>query len=383
MAARRASSYAVAAADVEAAARRIAAHIVRTPVLTSDAFDALADPAGGARRVFFKCELMQRTGSFKFRGACNAVACALGDGDGGGGGAGAGVGGGGAGAGAEPVSVTTHSSGNHAAALALAARQRGVRATIVMPSNAPAVKRRAVESFGATIITCGPTQAEREAAAQRVVDGTRGTVFVHPSEDPHVIAGQGTVALELLEQVAELLRRDDSAPRTMEDRPVLDAVIVPIGGGGLTSGIATLVKARDPRIRVIAAEPAAADDAFRSKQAGRIEGHAGGPGVAPSTMADGLKTTLGPNTFPIVRDLVDEIVCVSEAEISAALRIVYEQVKLAIEPSAAVGVAALLSAALGPAARPELRRIGVILCGGNVDLDALPGLLAVAKAAAP
>jgi threonine dehydratase len=306
---------------------------------------------------------MQRTGSFKFRGACNAVAVALGGADG-------------AGGAAPAVRVTTHSSGNHAAALACAAALRGVEATIVMPSNAPAVKRRAVEGFGAAIVSCEPTQAAREAAAQRVVDET-GAVFVHPSEDRSVIAGQGTVALELLEQVAELAPGAAAAA----DRPLLDAVIVPVGGGGLVSGIATLIKARDPRIRVIAAEPLAANDAFRSKASGRLEGHAGGPGSAPATMADGLKTTLGPNTFPIVRDLVDEIVCVSEAEISAALRVCYEQLKLAVEPSAAVGVAALLSAALGPAARPELRRVAVILCGGNVDLDTLPALLAVADKA--
>jgi cysteine synthase len=333
-------------------------------LLGSPAFDALA-----RREVLFKCELMQRTGSFKLRGACNAVALALDA----------------APSGAPPLQVTTHSSGNHAAALACAAALRGVEATIVMPSNAPAVKRRAVEGFGAAIISCEPTQAAREAAAQRVVDET-GAVFVHPSEDRSVIAGQGTVALELLEQVAELVhgasheRKGEGSDvhKGEGGLPLLDAVIVPVGGGGLVSGIATLLKARDPRIRVIAAEPLAANDAFRSKASGRLEGHAGGPGSSPATMADGLKTTLGPNTFPIVRDLVDEIVCVSEAEISAALRVCYEQLKLAVEPSAAVGVAALLSAALGPAARPELRRVAVILCGGNVDLDTLPALLAVA-----
>jgi len=344
-------AYAIRAADVEAAARRIAGTAVRTPLLGSPAFDALA-----RREVLFKCELMQRTGSFKLRGACNAVALALDA----------------APSGAPPLQVTTHSSGNHAAALACAAALRGVRATIVMPSNAPAVKRRAVEGFGAAVLECAPTQAAREAAARRVVDET-GALFVHPSEDPAVIAGQGTVALELLEQVAELLAGTTDGDGAA--RPLLDAVIVPVGGGGLVSGIATLIKARDPRIRVIAAEPLAAADAFRSKAAGRLEGHPGG--AAPATMADGLKTTLGPNTWPIVRDLVDEIVCVSEAQISAALRVVYEHLKLAIEPSAAVGVAALLSAELGTEARPELRRVAVILCGGNIDLATLPALLRV------
>jgi threonine dehydratase len=342
--------------EVRAAATRLRPLITRTPVLSFDAFDSLA--AVSPRRAFFKCELFQGSGSFKLRGASNAVASLMSE---------------------DPArgaagGVVTHSSGNHGAALALAARKCGVPAVVVMPSNAPAVKRRAVESYGAAVVACEPTQAAREAAARRVVE-ERGAVFVHPSEDPRVIAGQGTIALELLEQLEELRRAAGAAwgGGDADAAPPVDAVLVPVGGGGMLSGIAVALKALDPRIRVIGAEPLTANDAFRSKQLGELQGHAGG--LAPTTIADGLKTTLGPNTFPVVRDLVDEIVCVSEAEIAAALRTVYEVLKLAIEPSAAVGVAALLSEELSSARRPELVRVAVVLCGGNVDLDTLTALM--------
>jgi len=328
------TSYAISATDVEKARERI--NVVRTPVLS---FLELNERTGG-REVFFKCELMQRSGSFKFRGASNAIAL-LNDVTG-------------------TSGVTTHSSGNHAAALALAAKIRGIPATIVMPSNAPTTKRNAVKSYGAKIISCEPTQAAREAAAKNVVDET-GAEFIHPSEDPRVIAGQGTMALELIEQVKEI------------DGGSLDAIIVPVGGGGMISGIAIALKASNPHIRVIGAEPFAANDAFRSKQTGEWQGHLNG--VTPKTIADGLKTTLGPNTFPIVRDLVDEIICVTEPQIASALKLVYETMKLAIEPSAAVGVAALLSEELSFISRPNIKRVGVILCGGNLDLVELPLLL--------
>jgi threonine dehydratase len=344
-------AYCISPADVAAAAARVASLVHLTPVLTCASLDA----AAGGREVYFKCELFQRSGSFKARGACNAVALLAPE--------------------AAAKGVCTHSSGNHAQALAIAARLRGIPAHIVMPSNAPAIKRRAVEGYGATVYECAPTQAAREAEAARVAAAT-GAEFVHPSEDPRVMAGAGTLALELLVQVAQarglaLAPGGGSAAATLAalaalPEPVLDAVIVPIGGGGMISGVATAVAGVDPRIRVIAAEPAAADDAFRSKAAGCIQGNA----APPATMADGLKTTLGPNTWPIVRDKVERVVCVSEAEIAAALRLVYERMKLAIEPSAAVGVAALVGEEVR--ALPGLARIAVVLCGGNADVDALP-----------
>lgn len=322
------SDHVITLADVKAAHERIAPHIHLTPVLTCHTLDRFAsDGACGPRELFFKCELFQKSGSFKARGAFNAILSLRGDASRG---------------------VCTHSSGNHAQAVAVAARGRCIPAHIVMPSNCPAVKRAAVLGYGATVIECAPTQAAREAACREVESAT-GAEFIHPSEDARVIAGQGTMALELLAQVAGM-----------------DAVIVPIGGGGMTSGVATVIKETDARIRVIAAEPLAASDAYRSKAEGRIQGH----DTPPQTIADGLKTTLGPATWPCVRDYVDEIVCVSEEEIVAAMKHVYERMKLVIEPSAAVGVAAALSPVVK--AMPGLRRVAIILCGGNVDVTALP-----------
>jgi threonine dehydratase/serine racemase len=324
------TSYAICLADVQAAALRIKAHVHVTPVMTCSALDELA-----GRSLFCKCELFQRGGSFKIRGATNAVMSLSDE--------------------AAARGVTTHSSGNHAQAIALAAKARGIGAKIVMPSNAPAVKKRAVLGYGAEVIECESTGAARQAAADLVVAET-GAYFVHPSNNPTVMAGQGTIALELLEQVADL-----------------DAVIVPIGGGGMMSGIVTAVKGLNPSIKVYAAEPAGAADAYRSKEGGVLVGH---PPGGPSTIADGLRTTLGTNTFPIVRDLVDEIFLVEEEEIVAAMRLVWERMKLCIEPSAAVGVAVALSAAFKalPLDGPDGcgARVGVILCGGNTNLDALP-----------
>lgn len=343
-------SHCIAAADVETARRRIAGLVHETPVLTCSALDASASKdAAESRSAFFKCELFQKSGSFKARGACNAVMSLP----------------------AEEAAngVCTHSSGNHAAALAVAAKLRGITAHIVMPSDAPAVKREAVAGYGGVIIECAPTQAAREAAAAEVQAKT-GARFVHPSEDPLVIAGQGTLGLELLEQAAALQAAASatSAADASAAQPPLDAVIVPVGGGGMLSGVATAIRGRyGDRVRIIAAEPTGADDAFRSKAAGERQGHAAG---GPKTIADGLKTTLGPNTWPIVRDCVERVVVVSEDEIVAAMRLVYTRMKLAIEPSAAVGVAALLSEEVK--ALPGLRRIGVVLCGGNVDIDKLP-----------
>jgi len=306
--------------------------------------------------VYFKCELLQKSGSFKARGACNAV-LSLTDEE-------------------AALGVCTHSSGNHAQALALAAGIRGIPAHIVMPSNSPAIKRRGVEGFGGSVIECAPTQAAREAAAAEIA-ARSGATFVHPSEDPRVIAGQGTIALELLAQVAALQMTEKEDGR----QPPLDAIIVPVGGGGMISGIAIAAGAaqaaaatsgscRRP-VRIIGAEPALADDAARSLATGVRQG------ASPSTaltMADGLRTTLGPNTWPIVERCVERIVTVTEAEIASAMRLVYERLKLVIEPSAAVGVAALLSDEVR--GLDGLGHIGVVLCGGNVDLDRLPWLTA-------
>ena len=231
--------------------------------------------------------------------------------------------------------------------MALAARSLGVPATIVMPSNAPAVKRAAVEGYGARVITCEPTSAARSAAATASAAET-GARFIHPSNDPDVIAGQGTIALELLEQIADL-----------------DALVVPVGGGGMLSGITLAARELKPGLRIFAAEPLGADDAARSKAAGRLI-----PQTAPDTVADGLRTGLGDNTWPVVRDLVEAVLVVEEAEILAATRLVWERMKLVIEPSAGVGVAA----ALGDRFKglEGIERVGVVLCGGNVDLDRLP-----------
>lgn len=356
-------AYAISAADVNAAHARIAPHVHRTPVLSCASLDAMASSATALPiSLHFKCELFQRTGSFKARGATNAV-LSLPPG---------------------APGVCTHSSGNHAAALAYAAGVAGLPAHIVMPSNAPRTKVEAVKGYGGRITECAPTQAAREAAAADVASST-GAAFIHPSENPHVIAGQGTLALELLEQAAA--SDSISAP--------LDVLIVPVGGGGMISGCAVAAKARHAGILVIGAEPAGAADAFRSKAAGQLCGH----DSPPSTIADGLRTTLGPNTWPIVRDLVDSIVTVSEGEITDALKLVYSRLKLAIEPSAAVGVAVALSPRFGEAVRHHVSvssdnggsasvvsdapataqqllrrplRVGVVLCGGNVDLAELP-----------
>jgi len=306
--------------DIEKAAVRIAPYARRTPVLTS----ASLDDAAGAR-LFLKCENMQRVGAFKFRGACNAV-FSLDDAE-------------------AAKGVATHSSGNHAQALALAARLRGVPAYIAMPRNAPAVKRAGVEGYGGIITFCEPTVESRESTLARIV-AQAGAEVVHPYNDRRVIAGQGTAALELLADV-----------------PDLDVVVTPVGGGGLLSGTALAAHGAGKRIRVIGAEPKQADDAYRSIEAGRIL-----PSVNPQTIADGLRTSLGELTFAVISREVEQIVTVSEEAIVAAMRLVWERVKIIVEPSGAVPVAALLEGGF----RAPGKRIGVIVSGGNVDLDALP-----------
>jgi threonine dehydratase len=305
---------------IRAAHGRIAPHIHRTPVVTSASLDALAGV-----QLYFKCENLQKTGSFKIRGATNAIFSLA----------------------PEEVlrGVVTHSSGNHAAAVALAARRRGVRAWIVMPSSAPAVKRHAVEGYGGEITFCEPTLAAREAAAMEIIRRT-GAVLIHPFDDDRIIAGQATAAVELLEEV-----------------PDLDCILAPVSGGGLLSGTAIAAKSLRPSIRVIGCEPKNADDAFRSLANGRLQ-----PMDHPDTIADGLRASLAERTFRILRQRVDQILLVSEEEIVAAMRLVWERMKLIIEPSAAVGVAPVLSRQLAT----EGNSVGVILSGGNVDLGSLP-----------
>jgi threonine dehydratase len=307
-------------ADIRAAHARIADKIHRTPVLTSTTLDALC---GG--QLFFKCENFQKIGAFKARGAANAV-FSLTD--------------------AEAAhGVATHSSGNHAAALARAARLRGIPAHIVMPSNAPKAKVESVRRNGGIIIFCEPTVTAREAACAQVIAET-GARLVHPYNDYAVMAGQGTATLELLEQATNL-----------------DIIIAPVGGGGLLSGTAVAAKGAKPGIRVIAAEPAAADDAARSFAAGHII-----PLDKTTTIADGLRTSLGERNFPIIQQNVDAIVTVSEESIVAAMRHIWEVLKIIIEPSCAVPYAAIMEKKIDVTGQ----RAGIILTGGNVDLDALP-----------
>ena len=316
------STYAVYLSAVRAAAERIAGLAHRTPVHTCATLSRLAE-----RALFFKCENFQKVGAFKFRGVCNAVMKLADD--------------------VARRGVATHSSGNHAQALALAAKQRGIPAHIVMPSNASAVKRRAVEGYGARVIECEPTLEARETTAAAVLAET-GATLIPPYNHPDVIAGQGTVALELLEQVSDL-----------------DAIVGPVGGGGLVSGIAIAAKGVNPAIRIFAAEPKGADDAARSKAAGTLI-----PQTGPKTIADGLLTSLGDLTWPVVRDLVERVVTVSEEQIIGAMRLMWERAKLLIEPSAAAAVAAVLTdefKSLG-----GMNRVGIVLSGGNVNLDKRP-----------
>lgn len=307
-------------AGVRAAAERVAPFVHRTPVLCCRTIDRMV---GG--RLYFKCENFQKGGAFKFRGASNAIGC-LSDR-------------------AIRRGVATHSSGNHAAAVALAAAARGVPARVVMPDNAPRVKRDAVAGYGAEIVFCRPDESERERVLDQVLRET-GAQFIHPYDDDRVIEGQGTAALELLQQV-----------------PDLDLVMTPVGGGGLISGTAIVVRGMQSATRVIGVEPAGADDAYRSFVAGRLV-----PAQRPVTIADGLLTSLSQRTFGIISSLVDDVSTVDEESIAHAMRTVWERMKVVIEPSAAVPLAAIL------AGRVDVSgvRTGIIISGGNVDLDRLP-----------
>jgi len=309
--------------DITAAAERIRPYIVRTPVLRSDALDAAC---GG--RLFFKCENLQAAGAFKTRGACNAV-FALTD--------------------EEAVhGVATHSSGNHAAALARAAQLRGIPARIVMPVNAPPSKVHNVGSFGGWITFCEPNLTAREAACARVSAET-GAVLVHPFDDFRVMAGQGTATLELL-----------------EDAPELDAVLCPVGGGGLLCGTALAAKGVRPGIKVYGVEPALADDVAQSVRAGKRVSI-----PSPATIADGLRTNCtGEKNFPLIQKHVDGLLTVSEDAIVAAMRELWNELKIVIEPSAAVPYAAIREGKLDATGK----KIGLILTGGNVDPETLPWL---------
>ena len=306
--------------DIEAAAKRIEPHVHRTPVLTSAALDSMC----GAGLVF-KCENYQKGGAFKVRGATNAVFQITED--------------------ELKRGVATHSSGNHAAALALAASWRGTTAHVVMPSNAPMVKKRAVAGYGARIIECEPTLEARERTLAAVIAET-GAELIHPYNDARIIAGQGTATLELMEQAARL-----------------DTVIAPVGGGGLLSGTAIAARALSARIEVFGAEPAMADDACRSLQSGHIV-----PSDNPQTIADGLRTSLGDLTFAAIRQHATGILTVTEEQIITAMRLLWERMKIVVEPSGAVPFAAVLAHSQHFADR----RVGIILSGGNVDLENLP-----------
>lgn len=306
--------------DLLACHQKIKPYIHRTPVLTS----RLLDQISGAE-LYFKCENLQRMGAFKMRGAMHAVLNLSPE--------------------QQQKGVVTHSSGNFAQAIALAAQTLGIRAYIVMPSNAPAVKKRAVADYGGRITECQPTLEAREAAAQLIIQET-GASFLHPFDDNDVILGQGTAAMELL-----------------EEQPDLDYILAPVGGGGLIAGTALAAHFFGKNCRTIGAEPFEVDDAYRSLQSGQIENNA-----SANTLADGLKTTLGEKTFPIIRQHVEQIIRVEESEIVEAMQLIWERMKIVVEPSGAVPFAAVLR----EKEKFRKKKIGVILSGGNVDLANLP-----------
>jgi threonine dehydratase len=304
--------------EIRQAHRRIADHIHRTPVIRSTKLDQLS-----ASQLWFKCENLQKVGAFKARGALNAVL----------------------GLAPDIVAVATHSSGNHAAALAMAASVRGLTAHIVMPENASVVKKEAVKGYGGIVVECEATLAAREASLRHVVEET-GAHVIHPYDDDRIIAGQGTVGLEVLDQLQEI-----------------DAIVLPVGGGGLLAGVATAIKSLRPGVEVIAAEPAGADDAFRSFGLGHWV-----PQEDPHTIADGLLTSLGQRNYTIIRDRVDTILTVAEASIVEAMQLQWTRLKSVVEPSGAVSFAAVLE-------HPERfsgRRVVCVISGGNVDLNNFP-----------
>ena len=308
--------------DVLQAAERIKPFANRTPIFKSNWFNQQT----GAE-LYFKCENFQKVGAFKFRGACNAV-LSLSEQEG-------------------NKGIATHSSGNHAQAVALATRNKGYQATIIMPKNAPVIKIKAVKEYGAKILFCEPTIEARKEMSYQFIEES-GAHFIHPYNHPMVIAGQGTVAKEFLEEV-----------------PDLDVIIAPVGGGGLISGICISAKHIKPTIKVVGCEPELADDAYRSMKAGSIQ-----PVLRTDTIADGLRTSLGDVTFKIMSEKLDDLVTVSEVSIIREMRSVWERMKLIIEPSCAVPVAACMEQKIDI----KGKKVGIILTGGNVDLDKLPWL---------
>jgi threonine dehydratase len=306
--------------DVIKAHDLIREYIHRTPVMSSISINNIFDA-----EIYFKCENFQKVGAFKFRGATNAIMSLPGE--------------------EARKGVGTHSSGNHAAALCLAARMRNIQAYIVMPRTAPNIKIKAVEGYGGKITFCEPTLEARESTMNEILKQT-GAVFIPSYNHFSIIAGQGTAAKELLEDIG-----------------IPDIVMAPVGGGGLMSGTAISVKAVSPETKVIAVEPANADDAFRSFYSGKII-----PSVNPDTIADGLLTSLGTLTFAVIREKVDEIVTVTESSIIEAMRMIWERMKIIVEPSAAVPLAALVEKKIDFTGK----RIGIILSGGNADLNKLP-----------
>jgi threonine dehydratase len=311
---------------------RIAPRIHRSPILTSNSLNALA----GAR-LFFKCENLQKTGSFKIRGAANAILSLSNE--------------------QAARGIVTQSSGNHGAAVACAAAWRGVPAYIVMPKNAPKVKIQAIQAYGGKITFCEPKVSARKETCDRVQAET-GAHLVHPYDDDRIIAGQATAAKEFLEEV-----------------PDLDAVFAPVSGGGLLSGTCLGAKGLRRDIRVIGCEPARANDAYRSLTTGTLQSQ-----DSSDTIADGLRASLSPRTFAILREHVQRILLVSEEEIVATARLVWERMKIIVEPSSSVALAPLLepgvvrSLELPPRADGQPPKLGVIFSGGNVDLNALPWL---------
>lgn len=305
--------------SIQEAQKRITPYIHRTPVLCCETINRIVHAS-----VYFKCENLQKAGAFKSRGACNAVFSLSQE--------------------SARNGVVTHSSGNHGQALARAAKLRGIPAYIVMPKDCLKNKKEAVCEYGGTLILCEPTLAAREKESGKVQEETKATL-VHPFDQIEVIAGQGTAAVELIEEVS-----------------VLDLVLTPVGGGGLLSGTAVAIKSISPKTKVLGAEPKVAPDAFLSLQQGSIV-----PAFTAETIADGLRTSLGSLTFPIIQKHVDQILLVSEESIIAAMRLVWERMKIIIEPSAAVTVAALLS----NKSMFSGKRVGLILSGGNADLDTL------------
>jgi threonine dehydratase len=336
---------------VLAAAARIAPHAHVTPVLRSRSLDALA-----GCEIHFKCEQLQRTGAFKFRGACNAV-WSLDDGQ-------------------AARGVVTHSSGNHGAALALAARTRGIACHVVVPQGAVPAKLAAIAGYGAVLHHCAPTIAAREAMCAQVQQAT-GAELVHPYTDPRVIAGQGTATLELLNQQGQHVDYASDASMLVDGMLVggmlvdgmFDALVVPVGGGGLTAGTAIAARAVSPGTLVFAAEPSGAADTFTSLQRGALSSD-----FVPDTVCDGLRGSLGAPNFTLLQAHHVTALTVEDRDTIAAMRLLWQRGKLLVEPSSAIAFAAVLA----HRERFAGQRIGIILSGGNVDLDALPQLFALA-----